>query len=285
MPPTIWISGATSTTGSYLLPLLLARGCAVHALSRQDPAPLARVWPAVDWQHAGLDQAPGPVADVQTLISLGPLDAFVDWLARVDARPALRAAIALSSTSVITKADSASSAERALAQQLALSEQRFAQLCARLGLAGTLLRPTLIYGGQQDLVARLARWGQRWHVYPHLLGSAGRALRQPVHAQDLADAVLAALDRPATGVRALNLPGAEVLSLRELIARSARARTRWALPIPLTAGMLLGRALAARAHHAAALGPDSLGRLQRDQIFDLAPARATLGFNPRAFRP
>lgn len=284
MPTSVWISGATSTTGGYLLPMLLARGLAIEALSRQPGTELTAKWPSVRWLQTGLEQATAPSPGIDTLISLGPLDAFVEWLARLNTGGGIRQIVAFGSTSVHTKADSSAPDERALAQALAAAEMALATQCARLQAGGTLLRPTLIYGGERDLVARLANLGARWHLYPWLLGAAGRALRQPVHAQDLATAVLCALDRPCSGLRRIDLPGAEALSLRALMQRAGCAR-KYALPIPLTARLLLRLSAGAATHPAAALGPESLARLQRDQVFSTEPAKLVLGWTPRPFCP
>ena len=72
----------------------------------------------------------------------------------------------------------------------------------------TILRPTMIYGSARDRnISRLLRFLHRWPIFP----LCGDALWQPVHVEDLADAVVAALDTPATIGRTYNLPGASPL--------------------------------------------------------------------------
>ena len=202
------------------------------------------------------------------------------------AGPSLRQVIAFGSTSADTKIDSAASDERALAQSLRRSEQRLAVECQRLRVVWTMLRPTLIYGGRDDLVARISGIARRWHVYPRLLGDAGRARRQPVHAADLAAAVLQAIDNTAAFDRRFDLGGRECLSLADLIRRSAKAGTELAFPLPVSLNLLLRIAEVFR------VAPGHSGssraaatRLGRDQLFDLEPARAALGFAPRDFAP
>ena len=51
---------------------------------------------------------------------------------------------------------------------------------------------------------------------------------------------------------------------------------------PLPAGWLLRLT---GGHAQAALQRDSLARMARDQLFDAAPARAELGYQPRGFQP
>ena len=284
--PSLWVFGATSPVGSYLLPLLQAHPSGVTAFTRGLPAPWMEQFPRIDWLQSSLANAPAIGTGVTHVLSLGPCDAFIDWLARQAPSPSLRQVIAFGSTSADTKIDSASTEERALAQNLRESEARLANECARLGAAWTLLRPTLIYGGVNDLVARLGRMAARWHVYPRPLGAIGKALRQPVHAADLASAVMASIDNPAAFNRRFDLAGHEMLSLAALIRRSAQAGGRLALPLPLPGGLLLRLAEWVGAFASSSrLSGAAATRLARDQVFDYAPAVRALGYAPRDFAP
>lgn len=281
-PLSIRLFGATSATGVRLLPLLARAGAEVTASSRSTRA----AGGAQRWFCEALPAAAPMGAGTTHILSLGPLDLFVDWLARQSPTAALRQIIAFGSTSAATKVDSSAPDERALARRLLDAEAMLARESARLSAAWTLLRPTLIYGGSEDLVARIARFSARWHVHPHPLGALGRALRQPVHAGDLAAATFAAIDNPAACDRSFDLGGAEALSLAQLIARSARAQGNrsLALPAPLS-GLLRVAGALGMLPAPAALSPASLQRMAQDQIFDIGPARAALGFDPRAFEP
>jgi uncharacterized protein YbjT (DUF2867 family) len=272
--------------GRNLLPLLQAPRFAVTAFTRSPPALWRDQFARIAWSQSSLADAPAIAAGVTHVLSLGPCDAFIDWLARQAPSPSLRQVIAFGSTSADTKIDSASADERALAQNLRESEARLASECARLGAAWTLLRPTLIYGGVDDLVARIGRIAARWHVYPRPLGAIGKALRQPVHAADLASAVVASIDNPAAFERRFDLAGRETLSLAALIRRSAQAGSSFALPLPLPADALLRLAgsIGALPRNSGLSGASRM-RLGRDQVFDIAPARAALGFAPRGFAP
>ncbi len=278
--------GATSAVGARLLPLLRERRLTVTAATRGTLTGWQQRHPEVRWLSTALADAPSIGAGITHVLSLGPCDAFVDWLARQAPIPALRQVIAFGSTSAETKIDSASADERALAASLRESEARLARESARLGVAWTLLRPTLIYGGADDLVARIGRLAARFHVYPRPLGAIGRALRQPVHAADLASAMVASIDNPAAFNVRFNLAGQETLSLAALIRRSAHAGSSFALPVPLPAEALLTVAgiIGALPRSSALSGASGL-RLARDQVFDTAPARAALGFAPRGFAP
>lgn len=284
--PSLLLFGATSVVGSYLLPLLAEQSWPVTAVSRRDQ-PLGHGHnPHSKWQISALPDSAAPESLVTHILSLGPCDAFVAWLAQQRSGGALRQIIAFGSTSAQTKLDSSSAAERSLAASLQASEAALARECERLGVRWTLLRPTLIYGGEQDLIARIGDFAARWHAYPRLLGSAGRARRQPVHAADLASAVMAAIDQPSAFERCIDLPGSEVLSLSRLIERAAHSRTGLTLPVPIPFALAVQFLAGLRwLPGSARLSSNSLQRMSRDQVFDLAPAAQILGFKPRPFTP
>ncbi len=280
----ILLFGASSAIGHALLQRLAEAGIAVDAVTRSTS--LERDSPIQRWHHGALPGFTAPAADYTHIISLGPGDAFMIWLARQPQSSTLRQVIALGSTSADTKVDSASPPERELALRLRAVESALISEARRLGAHWTLLRPTLIYGGAHDSVARLGRFIRRRRVYPLLFGNAARALRQPVHAADLAQAVHACVDCAEAEDRSFDLPGGETLSLRHFVRRIAAVCGRVALPLPLPLGLAL-RALERLqlipAH--AALASAGSARIARDQLFDRERARLALGFEPRAFTP
>lgn len=238
------------------------------------------------WLTEALPAAAAVAVGTTHVLSLGPLDLFVAWLARQDPQASLRQVIAFSSTSVATKIASTAVQERLLARRLSDSEATLQRECTRLGVDWTLLRPTLIYGGKDDLVARIGRFAARWHVHPHPVDALGRALRQPVHAADLALATVNVIDNPAALNRGFDLPGGETLSLAQLIGRSARANGNPSLPIPAPLSALLGISAATGLLPAStALTSASMARIAQDQVFDPGPARLAFGFAPRPFQP
>src|SRR5690606_10084758 len=126
---------------------------------------------------------------VEAIVSFGPLLPFARWLA--GARPAhAPRVVATSSMSAESKIGSDVPAERAVARELREGEAALARACAELGSAWTVLRPTLVYGaGLDKSLTPIARRALRTRLFPL---PAGRGLRQPVHADDIAQAVLAA---------------------------------------------------------------------------------------------
>ncbi len=265
------VFGASGQIGRCLLPRLHDRGMPVAAFSRTAQADDDGVtW----WRGSLPDAVPALPADARAIVCLGPLDHFSRWLAETGVSGAPRI-VAMSSMSADSKRDSPDPAERALAERLRASEQRLLARCAERGSACTILRATLIYGGVQGSLEKLAARARRWHVFPLLRGNG---LRQPVHADDLAQAVLAALERPqAAGTIAIG--GGERLSAAAMFARVHRQLAPGAIgmPAPKTVCRVLSSV--------SGRGRGMVERLDRDLVADNGKLLGLLGVQPRPFVP
>ena len=278
---TAMVLGASGQIGRFLVPRLLDSGCQVMALSRhQGGGSDARV----RWLQGDLFGEMPDLPALDAIFSLGPLDGLAHWLSQVSLSGAPRL-IAFSSMSALSKRDSPDPSERALAAHLLASEAAVTAAAEQRGVAWTLFRPTLIYGAGIDRsLTPLARLGSRWHLFPRVPGAVG--LRQPVHADDLADiSVRAARCERAAG-QIFPLGGAERLRFADLLARvqaSLPARTV-GLPIPLPAALALAsvRRLWPRLPLPSVA---AIRRLRHDLIADDAAARAVLEWAPRGFLP
>lgn len=281
MKEPVLVLGATSLVGRFLLPLAAERELGIIAVSRRSAPGDTRpgIWINVDLT------APGSLCHLpqaQTVLSLSPI-----WLLPA-ALKALRGRgmdrlVAFSSTSRSTKAASPDPEERAVSGRLADAETATIAFCQEHGVAWTVLRPTLIYAEGQDAnVSRLAGLIRRARVLP--LSGRGEGRRQPVHAQDLAFAALAAADSDAAAGKAYDLPGGETLSYRIMVQRIFEGLDLpprivsvppplWRLALRLASRVLPGAT--------AAMGD----RMAEDLVFDPEPARRDLGWAPRAFHP
>ncbi len=269
---TILVVGGSSQIGHFLLPRLKASGELIVALSRV-PRPARE---GVEWLRGSLPDALPALPELSAIISFGPLQALADWLAQVPLGGAPRV-VATSSMSAETKRDSAVPAEREISRQLRAGEAALAKACVRLDCAWTVLRPTLVYGaGLDKSLTPIARRAMRTWLFPI---PAGRGLRQPVHADDIAQAVLAALECPAAVGRILSIGGGERLLYPEMFARVRRSLPRATVPVPLPAWLLrLGWRVCPSLR-----GP--LSRLDNDLVADNAELEHLLHVQPRPFQP
>jgi nucleoside-diphosphate-sugar epimerase len=269
---TVLVFGGSSQIGHYLLPLLAARDEPVCALSRSP----REATEGVSWLAGNLPDRVPPVDGISAIFSFGPLQPFADWLGSV-ALPHAPRVIATSSMSAETKRDSEVPAERDISETLRRGENALATACERHGSDWTVLRPTLIYGaGLDKSLTPIARRAIRTRVFPL---PAGRGMRQPVHAQDLALASLAALDNAASSMKILPIGGGERLPVTEMFARVRRSLPVDTLPIPIPAWSLrLARRGVGRLR-----GP--LSRLDADLVADNTEVTRLLGVKPRPFQP
>jgi nucleoside-diphosphate-sugar epimerase len=274
----VLVLGATSLIGRHLLARLKAEDLDPTAFSRRPPNE-ETCWIGGDLKDADLDERL-PVA--ATVFSLSPIWLLPSVLPTLKAR-GMERLIAFSSTSRFTKVDSPDEAERAVALELAGAEAAVETWCAEHGVAWTILRPTLIYDeGRDENVSRIARLVRRFHLMP--LSGAGEGLRQPVHAEDLAQGALAAAHAPATKNRAYDLVGGETVTYRVMVDRvfEGLGKRSRSLPMPeWLFGLLMRLAKPFYPGATVAMG----ARMGRDLTFDSGEAARDFGWSPREFHP
>jgi nucleoside-diphosphate-sugar epimerase len=272
----VLVLGATSLIGRFVLPRLKSAKLAHVPVSRAADLP-----DGVRADLADPDLA-ARLPRCPTVLSLSPIWHLPQALPALTARGMTRL-VAVSSTSVVGKAASPDPYEQAVVKRLADGEAAVRAFCEANGVAWTLLRPTLIYAeGRDRNVSRLAGLIRKLGVLP--LAGAGAGLRQPVHADDLAAAAIAAAISPAARDRAYDLPGGETLTYRQMAERVFEGLGRrpaiLAVPIPLwRLAFTLARPLLPGA--TAQMG----ARMSEDLTFDGAAAARDFGWSPRPFRP
>ncbi|MEQ9010755.1 complex I NDUFA9 subunit family protein [Algiphilus sp.] len=101
-----------------------------------------------------------------------------------------------------------------------------------------ILRPSVLFG-PNDAFLRTLDAITRLPLIP--LFGRGDTKLQPVHVDDLAMAVLHAMDNPTAAGRILELGGAGTYRYREILALvlAARGRKRWLVPVPFVLWHLL----------------------------------------------
>ncbi len=275
-PAPVLVLGATGAVGRGLLARLSDVGVPIIAVSRRVPdAEL----PNVMWMQHDLAREPLKV-ETHVLLSAGPLSLTRRLVERL---PAVRRVIALGSASVRFKQDSPDPAERAMMRELADAELRLGEWAERRGADVTLLRPTLIYGGEHDrnisIIAEAARI-RKW------LPVAGRGLRQPVHADDLARIMTTLVARQGRGFEVFDLGGGEALPYPDFVRRIASSAgadpSIVQVPSPL---LTTGLRMAHLFGRMKTVTPAMVRRQRMDLTVDDTPAREHLGWTPRPFRP
>lgn len=300
----VGVLGATSLVGACLLTLLAKTGQPVTAFTRRE---LGHPDGEAEWRRFASSPTPPPtkplaiqpsssqMTTVAPLFSpnagepsilfwvcVAPIWVLPDYFEMLDAYGARRV-VALSSTSRFTKDDSTDPEERVIALRLADAETRVQEWAKSRGVEWTILRPTLIYGlGLDKNIAEIARFISRFGFFP-VFGKAN-GLRQPIHAEDVADACLAALQAPRAANRAYNISGGETLTYRNMVARvfSALGRRPLLATVPIRS-FRIAIAMLRRLPRYRQWSSAMAERMNRNLVFDHTEAARDLHFKPRAF--
>jgi nucleoside-diphosphate-sugar epimerase len=279
----VTVTGATSQIGRFLLPRLTAVDHEVGAISRS-PAGMA-CSSGVHWLAGDIAAAEAfdwPSAEV--LIHLAPLRLLPAILPGFLGRGGRRV-ICFGTTSRFSKAASGNAYEQAFAAAQIAAERQIADICAAAGAHWTLFRPTLIYGcGMDRNVTVIARLIRRFGLFPLFGAASGQ--RQPVHADDLAAACVAAIANPQTFDKAYDLAGGETLSYRQMVERIFAALHRPArfVTVPMAA-FRVALGLISLIPRFRDFNAEMAKRMNDDLVFDSSEATRDFGYAPRTFQP
>ena len=205
------VVGASGIVGGHIVDRLVQAGEKPVAVSRTRRAEQNVAWLQADLATPDRLAWP-PVSTLYCTAHVGLLAGALPHLVT----PSLKRVVAFTSTSIVTKISSELEAERDSVRQWAEAEQRLIDMCTKLGVAWTVLRPTIIYDEGRDAnITRLARLIENFGFMP--LAGSGSGLRQPVHAQDLAIGAIAAAASPAAANKIYAIPGRDTVSYREMV--------------------------------------------------------------------
>jgi NADH dehydrogenase len=142
----------------------------------------------------------------------------------------------------------------------------------------TVMRPSVVFGPEDDFFNRFASLARVLPALPVFDVSF-----QPVYVGDVADAIVKALDDPATAGKTYELGGPRVITFRELMQIVLRetGRSRWLLPLPLAIAEI--EALFLELLPVPPLTRDQVKLLGRDNVVAAgALTLADLGITPTA---
>lgn len=277
---TVFVTGATSQVGIYVVKHLLAAGVAVLAVSREQELPFAH--PLLKWIRADITKdhfsLGGYLADVA--IHCAPIWTLPKILPTL-ADSEVKRVVAIGSTSVFSKVTSNSAYEKDLVGKHQRSEQEVASICIDRNIAWTILRPTLIYGlGLDRNISSVARFIDRFGFFPVYPPAMGR--RQPVHAEDVAIATLQAASSDVAKNNSYNVSGGEILTYRAMLKRIFEVMGK---PVKIVETTLLptlfylGGVMTSRPH----VTREMARRMNEDLVFFHDDATRDFDYRPRTF--
>lgn len=275
----VHVTGGSGFLGSSVVPRLVEAGHEPSALARSTEAAervaaLGATPVAGDLDDPASVDAAFAESGAEALVNLASLGSgHAPTIVAAAEEAGMKRAVFVSTTSIFTRLPTASKPVRLAAEEAVMAS----------GLDWTIIRPTMIYGTPADRnMARLLRALRRLPVLP--LPGGGTGLQQPVHVDDLAGAIVNALERPLTVHRAYDVAGPEPLTLRRVVEEAGEAMDRRPrlLSLPLAPVVALVRLYEAVAP-SPGLKSEQVSRLAEDKAVDIGPARAELDFHPRPF--
>jgi nucleoside-diphosphate-sugar epimerase len=258
---------------------LLKNGYQVRGLHRptSDRSSLLGDLPEIEWVEGDLSDSrvlASAMHGTDALINLVSLGfGHADPVIRAAQEAGIRRALFIGSTAIFTRLDAKSKKIRVEAE-LAIEAS---------GLQYTLLRPTMIYGSPRDRnMWRLIRFMRFSPVVP-VFGD-GNYLQQPIHVDDVAQAVVSCLSSAQTVCKSYNIAGLHPLTYNEVIDTIARQMNRQVrvLHVPFRP-VVSTLALFERLRLPTPIKAEQILRLNEDKSFRYEDAQRDFGFRPLTF--
>lgn len=235
---TIFVTGATGFVGSRLVPVLVARGHRVLALSRR-PAPAGVNYDTVTGDLASPATYAAAAASADVVLHLaaatGKASAEAHWRTNVDGTRALLAACPRGPGPRLLFVSSIAAGFPDVRHYPYAQAKHSAEAAVReSGLRHLIVRPTAIFGAGSPVQAGLRALALA-PVVPMV--GAGRTLLQPIHVDDVASTLADAVEADLFHGETIDLGGPEACTIADLLHRIRAGAGRGAaltLRVPAT---------------------------------------------------
>lgn len=274
----VLVAGATGFTGSRVVPLLLEREHSVRCFVRKDSSlkrlPIEKV-----------DLAYGSFEEIDSFAkALGGIDLFINVaslgfghgpeIVTTIENSGVSRAIFTGTTAVFTKLNAPSKVVRLAAEEAIHASS----------LDYTILRPTMIYGANDDRnMCRLVNFLLKWPIIP-VFGS-GQFLLQPVFVGDLAEAIVEVAFAKRCIRKEYNISGEKPLSYNEVIDTLNNLLGRTVTKVHISAWLVIAilritEAIGIRLP----LKAEQVQRLNEHKAFCHSEATHDFGYSPMDFK-
>ena len=182
----VMVTGASGQIGAFLLKKLLHNNIKTYALYHNTAIDIKD--PNLTWLQGDMGSSFLNIEDVEikTLIHTAAITMLPHNIKKL-AEHGLKRLICFSSTSIEAKSKSDNDGERDMMRHFCEAEENVASECKKYGIKWTIFRPTMIYGcGLDKNIMNIHRFIEKFRFVPIVPPAKG--MRQPVHAEDLANA-------------------------------------------------------------------------------------------------
>lgn len=269
----ILITGITGLTGKFLYDSLQKTNLEVKYLVRKTSD--------ISWMKQGekiaygnlteVDYIMNAMEDVDCVLHLAPRDLVVNIIEACKKREIERI-IYVNSTGIYSKFKSSSNID-------IMNEK----IVTESGLTYTIIRPTMIYGNNQDgNIKRLAKIMNKSPIFP-VLGN-GEGLMHPIYAGDLGKFIVSVLlAEEKTRNKEYDVAGKDAIKYIDVLRNIAQAMDKKVVffHIPYVLALYAGKV--GERFPNSIVTYEKVLRLIEDKNFDYSLAREELGFEPISF--
>jgi nucleoside-diphosphate-sugar epimerase len=281
----IYIAGGTSFLGKIIVKKLLDEGMAVRCLFRSEAAKLKLIDLQKDFRD-NLDLAGGNLYSSDSLVySLKGIDAaiylvrleYVDFVKNfLDAaiKCGLKRIIFISSTTTMLPTEN----------KFKTMKLESEELIKKSGLNYTILRPTMIYGGKEDNnFFKMLNFIKKKGFF--VIFGSGKNLIQPVHVDDVADAIFKVLDNTVTYNKTYIICGKNALQYNEMLqtVRNMLGRNFRIIKLPISVSKFAVN-IYKKIVKKSDFNADQIERMKIDKAYSYEEADKDFGFSPMTFK-
>lgn len=273
----VLITGATGFTGSRVVPLLSDSGYEVRCFVRETSDRSRLETLPVEWVTGDLSDTEAltsALRGVDALVNIASLGfGHAESILRSAKEAGVKRGIFISTTAIFTQLNADSKSARLAAEEAIQAS----------GLSYTILRPTMIYGSSRDRnMWRLIRLLRFSPIIP-IFGD-GESLQQSIFVDDVAQAVLLALQNDITIGKSYNIAGKDPLTYNQVIdtVASALGKRVWKLRLPYMP-IVNFLQFTERIRIRLPIKAEQVLRLNENKAFSYEEAQRDFGFSPRSF--
>lgn len=274
MAKTVFITGATSHTGSRLVKKLCENGyhvkCLLHDKSHSSKLPESKI-EIIQGSLENPREFAGRIGAADAIINVAHIN-FAPGIIELAKITKINRVIFLSSQRRFTKFPCVS------ARQVIESEA----LIEASQLDYTIMRSAMIYGGSNDNnMTKLIRFLRVSPVFP--IFNNGKNLVQPVFVLDLISAIISALERDISYRKIYNIAGPESMTYKSFIHKTAKTVGKKIIFLRLPFALSLALLKFAEGFLKSPFTSEQLQRLAEDKTANITEAVRDLDFAPRSF--